>query len=392
MDPTSRSTSVNCGWRRRCRGVGWSPKSPRSLSPLSLPAPRPTGHGQVDLPAGPRRQPRPRRPDAQGELFPAWRYHAVFTDSPQPMLQAEADHRRHAIIEQVIAHLKSGPLSHFRPGNFMANSAWLVLGRNGVQPDPRRRCAGRPVPRQCSHCDRPCGSWSTSPPGSPAPPAERPCGYPPAGPGPPPGNNCSPQPPDHRSKSEPDHQPQRARNSNTRVDAPHQPGRCHLPERRSTKIQDQLLAGSINRGASGLSIADPRGVLEPGHLPDPIVLHTRRIGDVELLGQIVHDLGRNISRIGQEPADEQPAYPGRQRRLNRGDGTRDGPLAPLPTRSLSVFSPAQAVSPRRAVSMGGEVEQTHLQPVQAVCDALPVVHADGGCVRAGSVTVTQTSN
>jgi len=34
--------------------------------------------------------------DAQGELFPAWRHHAVFTDSPLVMLQAEADHRRHA--------------------------------------------------------------------------------------------------------------------------------------------------------------------------------------------------------------------------------------------------------------------------------------------------------
>ena len=31
----------------------------------------------------------------QGELFRAWRHHAVFTDSPNPMIQAEADHRRH---------------------------------------------------------------------------------------------------------------------------------------------------------------------------------------------------------------------------------------------------------------------------------------------------------
>jgi hypothetical protein len=51
----------------------------------------------------------------------------VFTDSPLPMLQAEADHRRHAIIEQVIADLKNGPLAHLPPGNFMANSGWLVL-------------------------------------------------------------------------------------------------------------------------------------------------------------------------------------------------------------------------------------------------------------------------
>jgi hypothetical protein len=65
--------------------------------------------------------------DAQGELFPVWRHHAIFTDSPLPMLAAEADHRRHAIIEQVIADLKNGPLAHLPSGNFGANSAWLVL-------------------------------------------------------------------------------------------------------------------------------------------------------------------------------------------------------------------------------------------------------------------------
>ena len=65
--------------------------------------------------------------DEQGELFPVWRHHAVFTDSPLPMLTAKADHRRHAIIEQVIADLKSGPLAHLPSGRFMANSGWLVL-------------------------------------------------------------------------------------------------------------------------------------------------------------------------------------------------------------------------------------------------------------------------
>jgi hypothetical protein len=65
--------------------------------------------------------------NAQGELFPVWRHHAVFTDSPLPMLTAEADHRRHAIIEQVIADLKNGPLTHLPSGSFTANSAWLVL-------------------------------------------------------------------------------------------------------------------------------------------------------------------------------------------------------------------------------------------------------------------------
>ncbi|MDQ2749083.1 MAG: IS1380 family transposase [Actinomycetota bacterium] len=65
--------------------------------------------------------------DDQGELFPAWRHHAVFTDSPLTLVQAEADHRRHAIIEQVIADLKNGPLAHLPSGRFNANGAWLVL-------------------------------------------------------------------------------------------------------------------------------------------------------------------------------------------------------------------------------------------------------------------------
>ncbi|PYC88423.1 IS1380 family transposase [Streptomyces tateyamensis] len=63
----------------------------------------------------------------QGELFTAWRYHPVFTDSPFEMLQAELQHRRHAVIEQVIADGKSGPLAHLPSGSFQANNAWLTL-------------------------------------------------------------------------------------------------------------------------------------------------------------------------------------------------------------------------------------------------------------------------
>jgi len=65
-------------------------------------------------------------PNNQSELFTAYRYHAVFTNSPLPMLAAETAHRAHAIIEQVIADLKNGPLAHPPSGNFWANSAWLV--------------------------------------------------------------------------------------------------------------------------------------------------------------------------------------------------------------------------------------------------------------------------
>jgi hypothetical protein len=48
----------------------------------------------------------------QDELLPGYRYHAVFTDTPLPMVQAEHCHRGHAIVEQVIADLKDGPIAH----------------------------------------------------------------------------------------------------------------------------------------------------------------------------------------------------------------------------------------------------------------------------------------
>ena len=63
----------------------------------------------------------------QGELFSAYRHHAVFTDSPLSMLAAERTHRAHAIVEQVIADLKNGPLAHLPSGKFTANATWLVL-------------------------------------------------------------------------------------------------------------------------------------------------------------------------------------------------------------------------------------------------------------------------
>ncbi|MCC3773011.1 IS1380 family transposase [Streptomyces sp. UNOC14_S4] len=64
---------------------------------------------------------------AQGELFPVWRYHPFFTDSPFETLQAERQHRHHAVIEQVIADGKAGPLAHLPSGKFNANAAWLTL-------------------------------------------------------------------------------------------------------------------------------------------------------------------------------------------------------------------------------------------------------------------------
>ena len=63
----------------------------------------------------------------QDELFPVWRYHAVFTDSPFETVQAEGQHRGHAVVEQVFADVTSGPLAHMPSGVFAANAAWLAI-------------------------------------------------------------------------------------------------------------------------------------------------------------------------------------------------------------------------------------------------------------------------
>ncbi|MEV1291954.1 IS1380 family transposase [Pseudonocardia sp. NPDC049635] len=65
-------------------------------------------------------------PAGQSQMFAVYRYHAVFTDSDEPMLAAEATHRDHAIVEQVIADLKDSALAHLPSGRFTANAAWLA--------------------------------------------------------------------------------------------------------------------------------------------------------------------------------------------------------------------------------------------------------------------------
>ena len=66
-------------------------------------------------------------PGSQLALFTTWDYHAFVTDRDGDMLQVEADHRRHAVVEQSIAELKSAGLAHLPSSRFMANAAWLAL-------------------------------------------------------------------------------------------------------------------------------------------------------------------------------------------------------------------------------------------------------------------------
>ena len=68
----------------------------------------------------------PAQHPGQGELMPSYRYHAVLTDSPFVLAQAEAQHRGHAIIEQINADLIAGPLAHLPSGRFSANDACLA--------------------------------------------------------------------------------------------------------------------------------------------------------------------------------------------------------------------------------------------------------------------------
>ena len=66
-------------------------------------------------------------PGSQLALFTTWDYHAFVTDRTLPLAELEADHRRHAVVEQSIAELKSAGLAHLPSGKFMANAAWLAL-------------------------------------------------------------------------------------------------------------------------------------------------------------------------------------------------------------------------------------------------------------------------
>ena len=70
----------------------------------------------------------PPNPDSQLSLFANYGYHAFITDRAGDTLVLEADHRRHAEIENTIRDAKYGVgLNHMPSGRFGANAAWLTL-------------------------------------------------------------------------------------------------------------------------------------------------------------------------------------------------------------------------------------------------------------------------
>jgi len=63
----------------------------------------------------------------QAELWPDWRHFAFITNRTDDLAVVEAEHRDHAVVEQVIADLKDQALAHFPSGHYGANAAWTVL-------------------------------------------------------------------------------------------------------------------------------------------------------------------------------------------------------------------------------------------------------------------------
>ena len=65
-------------------------------------------------------------PGSQLALFARYSYHAFITD--RDLLELEADHRRHAEVENAIRDLKYGVgLNHMPSARFAANGAWLAV-------------------------------------------------------------------------------------------------------------------------------------------------------------------------------------------------------------------------------------------------------------------------
>ena len=67
-------------------------------------------------------------PGSQSALFATYSYHGFITGRGGGVLELEADHRRHAEIENAIRDLKYGVgLNHLPSGRFAVNGAWLAV-------------------------------------------------------------------------------------------------------------------------------------------------------------------------------------------------------------------------------------------------------------------------
>ena len=141
-------------------------------------------------------------PGFQLALFVNYSYHAFITDRAGDTLALEADHRRHAEIENAIRDLKYGVgLNHLPSGRFPANAAWLAAQTMAYNLARWTTCIGLgELVVATKTLRRRFFSWRDA---SLARPVASPCICPRAGPGktssPTPWNACAPFPshPDH---------------------------------------------------------------------------------------------------------------------------------------------------------------------------------------------------
>jgi hypothetical protein len=92
---------LKVGTRARSGTTSWAPGAPTPRSPKSRTRCSPSKKGQAvtaRLIVHPVRDLNKQSAAGQDELFPTWRYHAVFTDSPFELIQAEGQHRGHAAL------------------------------------------------------------------------------------------------------------------------------------------------------------------------------------------------------------------------------------------------------------------------------------------------------
>ena len=131
-------------------------------------------------------------PGSQLALFATYSYHGFITDRDGEMLELEADHRRHAEIENAIRDLKYGVgLNHMPSGRFAANAAWLaiqVMAHNLARWTARTGLGEQVVTTKTLRRR----FFSLAGRESPARPAASPCIFPSAGPGKP--NSVAPWP------------------------------------------------------------------------------------------------------------------------------------------------------------------------------------------------------
>jgi hypothetical protein len=109
--------------------VGQDPKIKAAIAAIPEDAWTPIPYWNTETPLTVRLIVRRVRPTPGSQLAPftSYDHHAFVTDREGDVLKIEADHRRHAVVEQTIAELKSAGLAHLPSGRFTANAAWLAL-------------------------------------------------------------------------------------------------------------------------------------------------------------------------------------------------------------------------------------------------------------------------